>query len=141
MAIKDNVPVDPIGKIPLAAEYLTLKDEPGGDSVSPSNTVCKPTEKNYKNGCFTRFFVARYDSSKAVEVKEKWLKDNEKKLEEGLYTIQKVRWYLRDGYNKEKRKILHPITAEMLNRSNIDLASKNMPQLKATIKDYVKFFR
>ena len=140
MAIKNNIPpiIKPDG---ITQEYMQITENGADPIPKPQNTIVLPTEKHYETGVFTRHFVARYDGNKASEVKEKWLKDNEKKLPENVYTVIKVRWYLKDNINKENRKILHPITAEMLNRSNIDIASKKMPQLKKTIKDYKKYFR
>ncbi len=140
MAIKNNIPprIMPNG---ITQDYTEITDGNFDSVPQPQNTVVLPTEKHYENGVFSRYFIARYDSNVASEVKEKWLKTNEKKLPKGIYSIIKVRWYLRDGVNKESRKILHLIKAEMLNRSNIDIAAKKMPQLLKTIKDYKKYFR
>ena len=140
MAIKNNIPprIMPNG---ITQDYTEITDGDFESVPQPQNTIVLPTEKHYERGVFSRHFVARYDSNVASEVKEKWLKANEKKLPKGIYSIIKVRWYLRDGVNKESRKILHPIKAEMLNRANIDIAAKKMPQLLKTIKDYKKYFR
>ena len=119
--------------------YNILKEESPEDSPSPVNTYVPPTDAEVEAGIMNRYFVARYDSKSASEVSGKWLKDNGDSLPEGIYNTIKIRWYLRDGINIENRKVLHQITAALLNESTIDISSKEMPQLQHTIKDFAKF--
>jgi len=119
--------------------YGKLMEDDPTETGNLVSSIVIPKEKDFEKGFYKRFFIARYDSTDAVEVTEDFYKKKYKKLAKGIYSKVELRWYLRDNLNFERKKMLVAITAYNMNEDNVTVASKDMPQLKNTLKDFDQF--
>jgi len=128
------------GDIDNNITYAKLTEDFGEDTISPVNIFRKPNEKDYKNGYFKRFFIARYDSHEAIETDFEFFSNKFSDLPKGLYKKASMNWYI----TRTNLPIVNKKTAVTVNSVNeyyCNLASKKLPQLKNTIKDFAKFVR
>ena len=119
--------------------YSRISKEEIEESEQLASVVIIPSDKDYEKGYIFRNFIARYDQPEASEVSDKTFKKAEKKFPKPYYSHIKFKWYLRDGVNFEKRKILNASSAEMLNEDQVIFHSQKFPQLKNTLKDFAQF--
>ena len=123
------------------ATYLELTGEEKKDFKTVGRVFRAPSEKDYEKGWIWRHFVSRYNDNIASEVTAEFFKEEFDNLPKGLYKKSKIRWYIKEGVNHEKKVIYETVNAANLNRSNVEEASKKMPQIGQTLKDYSQFVR
>jgi len=116
-------------------------NEVGLEITGPVSVVVIPNEKDYEKGHIKRFFVARYDSSEAMEISEEFANKEGKKLPKGIYTLVKINWYLNDKALPKLKKITATLNARNVNEYLTMRKAKEMPQLMNTIKDFDQFIR
>jgi len=126
--------------IDIKFTYGELTDDFGKPTISPVNIFRKPNEKDYKKGYFKRFFIARYDSHEAIETDFKFFSSKFSDLPKGLYKKASMNWYITRTNLPHVNKMT-AITVKSVNEYYCNLASKKLPQIKNTIKDFAKFVR
>tara|TARA_B110000858_G_C17796221_1_gene472527 strand:+ start:330 stop:758 length:429 start_codon:yes stop_codon:yes gene_type:complete len=141
MSDKPAPPENPLDIItsPSYVYAQITETELGAEVDGIVSSIVFPDEKAYTRGFFKRFFIARYDSYKAIEVTEDFYKKKFKKLAKGLYKQHSIRWYLKDNLNFERKTLLKSLTAFNMNEDNVIVASKQMPQLLNTLKEFDQF--
>ena len=123
------------------ATYLEVSGEEIKEFKTVGKVFKRPTEKDYKKGWCWRHFICRFNDTHASEVTADFFKKEFDNLPKGLYKKKKIRWYIKEGINHEKEDLFETVNAASLNRSNIMKASKDMPQLIRTMKNFSEFVR
>jgi len=116
---------------PVTLDYDTITENKFTPTRNPTATYTRPTQKDYTNGFFYRYFTKKRNQTTLYEISKKdyeLLNENSKAINRTLYRGIKIRWSIS---NKEREEIF------LINKNivrNLE-TSRNFYGLTAFFKD------
>ena len=109
-----------------------------GSEIKFTNDIIKPTEKDYEQEYFNRYFLEDKRNKNIIEVKKsKYLNFKRK----GYINSTLVKWNLTTPVENLKRGSYIYFGSAAKNKESVINAEKNINKLSSIIKDYGKFVK
>ena len=86
------------------------------------------TDEDQKQGYFTRYFLKKFNELQVIEIsKKQYNAYQNKKIDNNAYVAASIKWYITGNAAKQ-------------NSRNIQIASKQLPQLQSVLNDVLQFY-
>jgi hypothetical protein len=86
------------------------------------------TDEDQKQGYFTRYFLKKFNELRVIEIsKKQYNAYQNKKIDNNAYVAASIKWYITGNAAKQ-------------NSRNIEIASKQLPQLQSVLNDVLQFY-
>jgi hypothetical protein len=86
------------------------------------------TDEDQKQGYFTRYFLKKFNELQVIEIsKKQYNAYQNKKIDNNAYVAASIKWYITGNAAKQ-------------NSRNIEIASKQLPQLQSVLNDVLQFY-